>query len=368
MRPLLLLLLMSCAPRDPFEVWELADVPQAGPPLPHTLSLFVPRGIIPGGQLEVMVRGATPGGQVILVISDGGLGRGACPPALQGGCLEIRAGHGYRRLVMQANARGEARLREPVPPWLSGTWAFQAVDPAQRSGSAPQEFAVAVAHTGDTASPFLQAEAIYMSATFAYDPATDAAVGWFDAPGQPERRPRLDFIIGTEDGVMGDPDEACMVTLEAPGPVSRAPWATPGIAHLFGLDFDPAQLTPVVHDCGALIDRPSVDTMVQGFVNCQTWGVSIDAGVGPEAARLLPAAGIPLTDFLGASYHMNLACGWPDPTSEGYAFGTALQPGRVVDPLGTLITGAARTTTHAAGHTVPAEGLWSVASLYLWTH
>jgi hypothetical protein len=356
------------------EAWAVDAGAQAGPPLPPLLSLDLSRAIDPGGVLSVEIRGATPNAQVFLVLSDGGFGRGGCPAVLQGYCLSIEPGSGYRRISLVTNGRGVARADVPVPDVLGpGAWWMQAVDPTAAIGSGVERLEVlapdcdlvdtaVVCGPADTAvvdtavaAPVEHVEAFELSANFGYDPAVDAAV---PVAALGASVPMFLFRVGSTAGVLGTSDHYCDVTLTAAGPIPRAGWAPLGGRHLFGVDFDATRHTLAIQSCGPNVDMAEVSAFVTDVVQCGPWGVAIDAVTQPRTANLLAGWGIAATDATGATFVFDPQCGMPAPTNEGFALLYNLPlvgpAPAVVDYVGGLL----RFTTGPGGVLLPAAGYW----------
>lgn len=81
--------------------------------------------LVPGAAGVVWVDGALPGRTVHLAASLAGIGPGACPPALNGACLELAGSSTYLGSAT-ADADGVARWQVQVPPLPSATVALQA--------------------------------------------------------------------------------------------------------------------------------------------------------------------------------------------------------------------------------------------------
>ncbi|HMV70195.1 MAG TPA: hypothetical protein PKA64_25360 [Myxococcota bacterium] len=381
LRPLALALLAACTPAGPadrFEPWETPADGPAGPPLPTTLQVSMPSWVAAGHTLRLTASGATPGGMLYLVVSDGALGPGACPPGLGGGCLDLTRGSGYRRIPFRADRRGVGTLSVNLPATTPArTWATQVVDAAAPGASTAQllqvvpdgcrvtQRQVQCLDTAETGWSSLQANAFVMNVEFAWDPATGHAAGWIDASGA-AMRPRMEFRVGTEDGVQSVTDDVCTVTSASPSDLPVGAWLPQNGNALVGFEFDLRRDPPVVTDCGPNIDPASVDRAIHDILMCQPWRITVDAALHPDMAQMITDAALSVDDYLGGTYLLDPACGFAVTESMGYAVGLPLLPNGQSDPAGAPLTGAGRTTTDASGATVPARGTWWMGSAFMW--
>lgn len=366
-----------------FEPWPVEEGAQAGPPLPTTMNMRLTRVIDPGGTLSIEVRGATPNRRVDLVLSDGAIRPGACPPVLQGYCLGISAGSGYRRIALFADARGIARLDVPIPEGVPGRpWVFQAVDAQRPGASAPLRLDVLTPDCEliDTAivcapidtSPVdsfgnaYPVEAMSITASFGYDLATDRTVPVSDPPAGLVYEPELRFRVGTNDGVLGFTNDTCDIVYRAVGGQPRAVGAPVGGGHLFGVDFDTNLIVRAVESCSPNLDLAEVDQFVVGLIQCGTWGLTIDTQLAPDAAQFVAGAISPYSESIGASVVHPPGCQMPGPDSEAYAFAFETGPGATLTRPLSVLTGADRFAPAPQAATHPATGMWTVGQAFYW--
>jgi hypothetical protein len=366
-----------------FEPWPMEDGAQAGPPLPTTMNMRLTRVIDPGGTLEIEVRGATPNQRVDLAMSEGLIRPGACPPVLQGYCLGITAGSGYRRIALFADARGVARRRVPIPEGVPGfSWVFQAVDVQRPGASAPYRLDVltpdcelvdtAVVCTpvdtspGDSFGNAYPVEAMSITAAFGYELSTDRTVAVSDPAAGIVYEPELRFRVGTMDGVSGLNYDFCDLVYRVAGGQPRAAWAPVGGGHLFGVDFDPNVIVRAVENCSPNLDLAEVDQFAVSVIACGTWGVTVDTQLGPDAAQFVAGVVRPYSESIGASIVHPPGCLMPGPSSEAFACGFETGPGaQLTRPL-SVLTGADRFAPAPQAATHPATGMWSIGQPFYW--
>lgn len=140
-----LLTLAACAP-------DIAGLPEGEAPPPYTFNLSA-GNVVAGGNLTLSFTGAPANANVRFAYSTAGLGAGACPPQLNGRCLDIRNPSQVFPLQAVANNAGSGSLTLAVPSNLGGrSVAFQAVITGATTHLS-NPIGRAIANPGTTVSP-----------------------------------------------------------------------------------------------------------------------------------------------------------------------------------------------------------------------
>jgi hypothetical protein len=344
----------------------------APPPLPWAGEIsfgFDNIWVEPGGQIELSIYDGVPNARVAVVASDGGFGRGPCPAWLGGRCLSVVRGTTWDIVPVQLDFRGEATVRLAVPVGVVGDdYAVQVVDPASAVASPSVEFHIVPSWCMPTQgwpdcgplppTPYATGP-IFATVEAAYDPVTDAAVPWTQQGSPTPRPPSIELIVNPDAGIYSEILMPCFVTLEATGPVPRAPWSTTTGRRRFGFDLTVGVNATVSTHCpGSDIGAAELAAFLTDVIECQTFSVEIEEGTGPAATEYLYGKNQSFQIKTGMTIRYADRCG--DPVQSHPMVGDVRETRADMTLMGMApyLTGQRRFTVNAAGERVPARGLW----------
>jgi len=142
---------------------------------------------------------------------------------------------------------------------------------------------------------------------YAYDPATDSAVGYTSSAGDASN-PTFGFIFFNEDyQSTGDyQNDGCLYFLESADPLPRAEWAGAGSDFLFGAEFDPASST-ISSNCDEFFGDGFSQEIFDQLVSTGVWGAGAKVELNSELATQLTGGGIDLDEVLGGDHYSTVA-------------------------------------------------------------
>lgn len=231
MRLLPILLVLACN-QDTAEA-PLAAAQVSTPP--HAFALTAP-SLVAGASATLTFDAAPPGATVRLVSGANGLGAGACPPALNGACLDVVGALTVLPAQAVADGAGHGTITLSLPAGIAGRYvALQAVvigGTAQLSN--PVGRLVAAAGTVITPNGDLDGDGYTAAAGDCAD--HDAAYH----PGAPDRGgDRRDQDCDDVDGIDADGDGFASAQSGGPDCADQVPTAYPGADEICdGLDQD----------------------------------------------------------------------------------------------------------------------------------
>lgn len=220
------LAIVGCAQVD--EQGNPLAVEQAAPS--QTLTLTVTDPAYPTGPFDILVTGAAPGDNVKVVLGLGGLGAGACYPALGGNCMDIlpNPNNNNYKIIRSGNADA------------TGTFAVSGTLPASVPVGNYALQAVVIAGAASNESPAITMDVTAFCPTDAFEPNDDMAGAYlnpaatftaiscdgnddwfgFDVPDSTE----FDFHINFDGSADGDVDmtlyDAAGTYLDGSGSIS----------------------------------------------------------------------------------------------------------------------------------------------------
>jgi hypothetical protein len=295
MRRFPLLLLIACSQDPAGEPFSEA------PPPPHAFTLHAP-SLVAGASATLTFDAAPPGATVRLVSGANGLGAGACPPALNGACLDVVGALTVLPAQAVADAAGHGTITLSLPAGIGGRYvALQAVVIGGTARlSNPVGRLVAAAGTVITPNGDLDGDGFTEAAGDCAD--HDAAYH----PGAPDRAgDRRDQSCDDVDGVDGDGDGFASAQSGGADCADQVPTAYPGADELCdGLDQDcdgVADSTNGAPQCGISATFRAGDAPVDLLV------VVDDSGsMAEEQIRLAAASSAFLDAFVAAGVDLHV--------------------------------------------------------------